>query len=101
VTTHVRTIEGQGRFAVPPHIAGWIDELARRARVIVVANGNPYVLREFPSVGTYLVTYGIDPSLEQAAARAVVGAAPISGHSPISLPGFFARGDGLTRQAVP
>jgi beta-N-acetylhexosaminidase len=66
-----------------------------------VANGNPYVIRQFPSVGTYLVTYGIDPSLEQAAARALAGAAPISGRAPISLPGFFARGDGLAREALP
>jgi beta-N-acetylhexosaminidase len=100
VTTHVRTIEGIGRFAIPPHVAGWVDELARRERVVVIASGNPYVIRQFPSVGSYIVTYGIDPSLEEAAARALVGAAPISGRAPISLPGFFARGDGLQRQPV-
>jgi beta-N-acetylhexosaminidase len=97
ITTHVRTIEGEGRFAIPRHIARWIDGLASRERVIVVANGNPYVIRDFPNVTSYLVTYGIDPGLEQAAARALAGAAPITGTSPISLPGFFARGDGMQR----
>lgn len=97
VTTHVRTIEGEGRFAIPPHISRWIDQLAKRRPVIVVANGNPYVIRDFPNVGSYLVTYGIDPGLEQAAARALSGNIPIVGKSPISLPGFFARGDGLRR----
>jgi beta-N-acetylhexosaminidase len=101
VTTHVRTIEGAGRFAIAPRVAAWIDTLATRERVVVVANGNPYVIAQFPRIGSYMVTYGIDASLERAAARALVGAAPIVGRSPISLPGFFAAGDGLRREAAP
>lgn len=97
VTTHVRTIEGEGRFAIPRRVSDWIDGLAARERVIVVANGNPYVIRDFPRVSSYLVTYGIDPGLEQAAARALAGAIPIVGTSPISLPGYFKRGDGISR----
>jgi len=99
VTTHVRTIEGAGRFAVAPAVAQWIDSLATREKVIVVAHGNPYVIRQFPRVGSYLVTYGVGDALERAAARAALGLAPITAHAPISLPGFFARGDGLTRSA--
>ena len=101
VTTHVRTIEGAGRFAIAPAVAAWIDTLATRERVVVVANGNPYVIAQFPRIGSYMVTYGIDASLERAAARAVVGAAPIAGTAPISLPGFYAAGDGLHREAAP
>jgi beta-N-acetylhexosaminidase len=97
VTTHVRTIEGEGRFAIPRRVSEWIDGLAARERVIVVANGNPYVIRDFPRVSSYLVTYGIDPGLEQAAARALAGTIPIVGTSPISLPGYFKRGDGISR----
>jgi beta-N-acetylhexosaminidase len=97
VTTHVRTIEGEGRFAIPRRVSEWIDGLAARERVIVVANGNPYVIRDFPRVSSYLVTYGIDPGLEEAAARALAGAIPIVGTSPISLPGYFKRGDGISR----
>ena len=100
VSTHVRTIEGEGRFAVAEQVAKWIDDLAATRSVIVVANGNPYVLRDFPHVGSYLVTYGRGPALEQAAALAIAGRAPIGGHSPISLPGFFARGDGIQRPFV-
>ena len=97
VSTHVRTIEGEGRFAVAEHVARWIDALADAHPVIVAAHGNPYVIREFPRVGSYLVTYGRGPALERAAAQAIDGRAPIGGHAPISLPGFFARGDGLAR----
>ncbi|MBI1808967.1 MAG: beta-lactamase family protein, partial [Gemmatimonadetes bacterium] len=58
------------------------------------------VIREFPQVGSYLVTYGRGPALERAAAMAIDGRAPIAGHAPISLPGFFTRGDGLARPFV-
>jgi beta-N-acetylhexosaminidase len=101
VTTHVRTIEGAGRFAISPRVAAWVDTLATQERVVVVASGNPYVIAQFPRVGTYLVTYGIDASLERAAARAIVGAAPIVGRAPISLPGFFSAGDGVRREVAP
>jgi beta-glucosidase-like glycosyl hydrolase/CubicO group peptidase (beta-lactamase class C family) len=97
IGTHVRTVEGEGRFAVAPHVAAWIDSLAATHQVIVAAHGNPYVIREFPHVGTYLATYGRGPALEQAAARAIAGRAPIGGKAPISLPGFFRRGEGLVR----
>ena len=64
---------------------------------MVVSLGNPYLLRPFPHVGTYLVTYGVADVLERAGARAALGRAPISGTIPVSLPGFFSRGDGIHR----
>ena len=94
VTAYVRRVEGEGRVAVPPSIAAWIDGLAQRHRTIVIAFGNPYLIKQFPSVGTYLVTYGVGDDLERAAARALLGAAPVTGRSPVSLPGFFRAGDG-------
>jgi beta-N-acetylhexosaminidase len=100
VATYVRRIEGEGRVAIPTPIASWIDSLAANERVIVVSLGNPYLIRQFPRVGTYLVTYGVSDALERAAARAVLGRAPITGKVPVSLPGFFTRGDGIRRDAV-
>jgi beta-N-acetylhexosaminidase len=100
VAAYVRRIEGEGRFAMPQHVATWIDSLAKQAtapKIIVVAYGNPYLIRQFPSVGTYLVTYGVSDDLERAVARALLGQSTITGRAPISLPGFFAAGDGLQR----
>ena len=98
VAAYVRRIEGEGRPAVPPHIANWIDSLARREKVVAVALGNPYLIRQFPNVSTYLVTYGVGDALERAAAAAVLGRAPVTGTTPVSLPGFFKRGDGIQRR---
>ncbi len=97
VTTHVRRIEGEGRTAVPPHVSRWIDSLARNRSAIVIAFGNPYVIRQFPGVSSYMVTFALAPASEEAAARAVLGQIPIRGRSPVSLPGFFRKGDGISR----
>lgn len=83
---------------IPQHIAAWIDSLAGRERVVVVSLENPYLQQQFPHVGTYLVTYGVADVLERAGTRAALGRAPISGTIPVSLSGFFARGDGIHRQ---
>lgn len=96
IAAYVRRVEGSGRFVIPQAIADWIDSLARTRRVAVVAFGNPYLIRQFPTVSTYLLAYGVSDDLERAAARALLGEAPIGGHSPVSLPGYFRAGDGIT-----
>jgi beta-N-acetylhexosaminidase len=100
VATYVRRIEGEGRSAIPQHIAGWIDSLSQREKVVVVSLGSPYVIAQFPRVGTYLVPYGVSAAQERAGAREVLGRAAIGGIAPVSLPGFFKRGDGLRRAAA-
>jgi beta-N-acetylhexosaminidase len=97
VTAYVRRVEGEGRVAVPQHIASWIDRLAQRRRVIVVSFGNPYLIKQFPNVGSYMVTYGVSDDLERATGLALMGRTAISGRVPVSLPGFFRAGDGEPR----
>ncbi|MDQ3996033.1 MAG: glycoside hydrolase family 3 protein, partial [Gemmatimonadota bacterium] len=73
ITAHVRRVEGEGRASIPPHVASWVDELAQRERVVFVAHGNPYLIRQVPNVDAYVVTYGVGDALERAAARALMG----------------------------
>jgi len=100
VHTYTRTLEGEGRIAIPAPVAAFVDALVPTGKLIVVAGGNPYVIRQFPRVASYRVTYGRGEALERAAARALLGRAPITGRAPISLPGLFARGDGIQRGAA-
>lgn len=60
--------------------------------IISISFGNPYLLQSFPSIRTYVMAYGDMPSLQEAAARALLGKADITGHLPISLPGLYQRG---------
>lgn len=95
IATYVRRVEGEGRFAVPQQVAEWIDAVARRRKTVVVAFGNPYVIRQFPGVTSYVVTYGVGDDLERGAAGALMGDQKITGRTPVSLPGFFKAGDGI------
>ncbi len=101
VYSYTRTLEGAGRLAIPAPIAGFITRLGPSGKMVVVAGGNPYQIRQMPKIPSYLVTYGRGEALERAAARAVLGAAPITGRVPVSLPELFRLGDGLDRLGSP
>jgi len=68
---------------------------ATKAPIVGISFGNPYLLQSFPGLRTYLVAYGDMPSLQQAAARALLGEIDIVGKLPISLPGLYPRGTGI------
>jgi beta-N-acetylhexosaminidase len=97
IAAYVRRVEGEGRTTVPPHIAAWIDAQSSARRSIVIAFGNPYIIRQFPRAPTYMVTFGVGDALEVGAARALAGAHAITGRTPVSLPGFFTLGTGIAR----
>jgi len=69
--------------------------IAVRAPIVGISFGNPYLLLAFPQLRTYLVAYGDMPSLQGAAARALMGQRDITGKLPISLPGLYPRGTGI------
>lgn len=71
----------------------------RKAPVIGISFGNPYLLSSFPKLQTYLVAYGDMPSLQEAAAEALLGRSDITGRLPISLPGLYPRGTGIQLKA--
>jgi beta-N-acetylhexosaminidase len=84
----------------PQAFAGFVESLVKRGRKpIVVAFGNPYLLRQVPTVPAYLVAWGGFPVSQQAAARALLGTSAINGQLPISIPPHIARGAGLNRPA--
>ena len=74
--------------------------LDHKRPVIGIAFGNPYVLMRFPEMKTFIVAYGDMPSLQRAAARAVLGQQDITGRLPISLPGLYPRGTGIQLKAT-
>jgi beta-N-acetylhexosaminidase len=69
--------------------------LASRVPAVGISFGNPYLLMNFPELQTYIVAYGDMPSLQQAAASALLGQIDIVGKLPISLPGLYPRGTGI------
>ncbi len=83
----------------PGVFAGFVESLVARGRKpIVVAFGNPYLLRQVPAVPSYLIAWGGFPVSQQAAARALLGTSAITGHLPISIPPHVSRGAGEQRK---
>ena len=86
---------------VPDNGAAVLREaLAANKRVIGISFGNPYVLSSFPEMKTYIVAYGDMPSLQRAAARAILGTQDITGRLPITLPDLHPRGTGIQIKKV-
>jgi beta-N-acetylhexosaminidase len=84
----------------PQPFTNFVQTLAQRGRKpIVIAFGNPYLLQQLPWVGTYLIAWGGFPVSQTAAARALLGTSAISGHLPITIPPYAARGAGQERAA--
>jgi len=96
VSSYVGQIWDATSLSVPGAFTGLIDDLiAKNHNPVIVSFGNPYLLQQLPRTGAYLVAWGGSPASQGAAARALLGAAPISGHLPISIPPYVSRGTGL------
>ena len=96
----VRT--GQARSASLPDSGARVLNglIGGKTPIIAISFGNPYLLQSFSGLRTYIVAYGDMPSLQHAAARALMGEIDIVGKLPISLPGLYPRGTGIQLKAV-
>jgi beta-N-acetylhexosaminidase len=84
----------------PRAFVEFVRDLQRRpTRAVVVAFGNPYLLREIPDVPVYLIAWSGFPVSQRAAARALLGTASITGRLPIAIPPVAPMGAGLQRTA--
>lgn len=102
VSLYGRVRAGESRSVGLPEAAGraLTELINQNAPLIVISFGNPYLLQNFPRVRTYIVAYGDMPSLQEAAASAVLGKIDISGKLPISLPSLYPRGTGIQLKAI-
>ena len=99
VSLHVGVRTASGSVALPEEAVEFVKKLARSGRPhIVVAFGNPYLLSEFPEVGTYLTAWSGVPVAERAAADAILGRIAVTGRAPTRIAGFEI-GDGLQIRA--
>lgn len=88
-------------LSAPRGFVDFLEALVRRdAHPIVVSLGNPYFLQQVPDVPVYVVAWGGAAVLQRAAARAVLGAAPITGRLPIGIPPLVAAGAGEVRPVL-
>lgn len=92
----------RGNVALGGNFPALIGKLLASGKpVMLLALGNPYLLRSFPNVSGYLTTFSTVPPSEIAAIEALYGEIPIRGHLPITIPGLMKFGDGIVMAAAP
>ena len=85
----------KGSIYMNGHVADLIQKLAAKKPTIVTSFGNPYILSQFPDVGTYVLAWGPEDVVQEAAVRGLTGLAPITGRLPIPIPPFLPLGGGV------
>jgi beta-N-acetylhexosaminidase len=101
VSSYFGASSSTAKLAAPDGMAALIDGLQKGGTKVVLATfSNPYIASELPATSAYLVAWGSLPVSQRAAARALLGVAPISGQLPITIPGTAGYGAGLRREAL-
>src|SRR5580698_7677924 len=91
----------RGNVTLPGGYPDFLNTLlAGKIPVMLVALGNPYLVRGFPNASAYLTTYSPTPTSEIALAKALFGEIAIAGHLPVTIPGVAKYGDGIQVPAV-
>jgi beta-N-acetylhexosaminidase len=94
----VRIASFSGRMDLSASQVQLLESLAAQQKPFAaVLFGNPYTALALPKLPAVLLTYEFSDFSERAAAKALAGEIRIGGKLPITLPGQFPFGHGLTR----
>jgi beta-N-acetylhexosaminidase len=97
---YVRIASYSGRMDLGPGQVALVEWLSAQSMPFVTAVfGNPYIVGVMPKAPAVLLGYEFADAVEVAMARALAGEVAIGGKLPITLPGQFPYGHGLTRSA--
>ncbi len=87
----------KGSVGLDPRHIQLIQESAESSTpVVVISFGSPYYLRSFPEVDSYICAYRWETQVQRAAAKALFGEIDVKGRLPVSLPGLYLLGHGLS-----
>jgi len=75
--------------------------LENTKNVIMVSYGNPYIIRDFPNISTYLCAWENQFDLQIAGARVILGLNDVNGKLPINIPNFAKRDAGIKLDKSP
>ncbi len=98
----VRIASFSGRMDLSPQAVSLLESIAgdQQKPFVTVIFGNPYTALALPKLPAELLTYEYTDGMEAAAVRAIAGETAIGGKLPITLPGMYDYGFGLTRAAT-
>lgn len=86
LATFVAASAYRGSVGLTGNYPAFVDKVLQgKSPVIFVSFGNPYLLRNYPSVAAYMATYSTASSIETAAARALFGEIPATATPPVTI----------------
>jgi len=101
VAAYVTVSAYRGNVALAGNYPDFLNSLiAGKIPVTLVALGNPYLVRSFPGVATYLTTYSPTATSEISVAKALFGEIPIGGRLPVTIPDIAKYGQGIQLPAI-
>src|SRR5438093_12167852 len=92
---NVRPLSGRGTIALPDSLAALVSATDSARPTVLVSLGSPYLLGQAPTAKPYLVAWSGVRASERAAALALLGKVPITGHLPIRIPPAYPLGWGV------
>jgi beta-N-acetylhexosaminidase len=102
VSSYFGASSSTSRLSAPEGMSDLLNGLQKAGtRVVLATFSNPYLAQDLPPTPAYLVAWGNSPIVQRAAARALLGLAPVGGQLPITIPSVAPYGAGLRRDALP
>lgn len=71
--------------------AFWHSYIFQHPKVVVTSFGDPYKIREFPYVRTYINAFSDTADSQRAVVKVILGKIPAQGKSPVDFPPYFNR----------
>lgn len=73
--------------------AFWHTYIFQHPKVVLTSFGDPYKIREFPYVKTYINAFSATEDSQRAVAKVILGQIPAQGKNPVNFPPYFNRED--------
>jgi beta-glucosidase-like glycosyl hydrolase/CubicO group peptidase (beta-lactamase class C family) len=94
--TYVKVRSGQGTVSLPKGQAEFVRKLTKLKRpVVMISFGNPYLIRDFEDVSSYMCAYGDGDMSVEAAVEALFGEIPLKGKLPVNISDSYVMGSGI------
>lgn len=96
VAAFITVAANRGSVALEGGLNTFLNTLMHGAvPIALISLGNPYLVRDFPDVSSYLAAFSTSSTSEAAVAKAILGEIAIGGKLPVSIPGVAKIGAGL------
>ncbi len=94
----VKRAANKGTVALPEMQTNFVRQaIASDKKIVVIAFGSPYLIRQFPEAKTYAVTYAVEEVAQFAATKTLFGEVKFQGKLPVSIPNLFDIGSGIVK----